>query len=162
MTADPTAPFTCRVLPEWIDYNGHMNLAYYMLVFDKATDWLFDRLGIGDAYRQATGHSMFALEAHVTYERELKEGDPLSIETQLVDADAKRLHFFHRMHHAEQGYLAATGELLAIHVDMAGPRAAPFPRQAAAAIESMLAEHRRLPRPAQVGRSIGLRNKRAQ
>jgi acyl-CoA thioester hydrolase len=162
MPAEPTEPFVCRVLPEWIDYNGHMNLAYYVLAFDKATDRLFDRLGIGDAYRRTTGHSMFVLEAHVTYERELKEGDSLSIETQLVDTDAKRLHFFHRMHHAEQGYLAATNELLAVHVDLAGPRSAPLPAEAAAAIGAMLAEHRRLPRPPQLGRSIGLRNKRAQ
>lgn len=162
MPADPAAPFLCRVLPEWIDFNGHMNVAYYVLAFDKATDQLFDRLGIGDAYRRATGYSMFMLEAHVTYERELKEGDPLSIETRLIDADAKRLHFFHRMYHAEQGYLAATNELLAVHVDTTGPRSAPFPAQVAAAIESMLAEHRQLPRPPQVGRRIALGNKRAQ
>ncbi|MGE5203764.1 MAG: thioesterase family protein [Acidobacteriota bacterium] len=162
MPTDPAAPFLCRVLPEWIDYNGHMNVAYYVLAFDKATDRLLDRLGVGGAYRSATGHSIYMLEAHVTYEREVKEGDALSIETQLIDADARRLHFFHRMHHAEQGYLAATNELLALHVDLSGPRAVPFPVEAAAAIGTMLAEHRRLPRPPQLGRSIGLRNKRAQ
>jgi acyl-CoA thioester hydrolase len=105
---------------------------------------------------------MYALEAHVTYEREVKEGDELSISTQLIDADSRRLHFFHRMHHTEQDYLAATIEHLALHVDLAGPRAAPFPADAAAAIATMLAMHRRLPRPPQLGRSIGLGNKRAQ
>lgn len=161
MPVDLAAPFACRVLPEWIDFNGHMNLAYYVLAFDKATDRLFDRLGIGDAYRRTTGHSMFVLEAHVTYERELKEGDPLSIESQLIDVDAKRLHFFHRMCHAEHGYLAATIELLGVHVDMSGPRSAPFPEAPASAIANMLGEHRLLPQPPQLGRSIGLGNKRA-
>ncbi|HYC14972.1 MAG TPA: thioesterase family protein [Stellaceae bacterium] len=161
MQAEPLPSYRSRVLPEWIDYNGHMNLAYYLVVFDKATDALFDRLGIGLDYVRATEHSLFALEAHVTYARELKEGDPISIASRLVDADEKRLHFFHEMQHADEGYLAATIEFLAIHVAMGTRRAVPFPDEASARIGAMLAEHRRLPQPPQLGRSIGLRNKRA-
>jgi len=161
MPAEPLPSYRCRVLPEWIDYNGHMNLAYYLVAFDKATDALFDRLGIGLAYVRATKHSLYALEGHVTYARELREGDPISIATQLVDADEKRLHFFHSMRHAEEDYLAATIEFMAVHVDMRVPRAVPFPAEAAARIGAMLGEHRLLPRPPQLGRSVGLRNKRA-
>ncbi len=155
----PLAPFRTEVQPGWIDYNGHMNVAYYVLAFDKATDGLLDHLGLGEAYRRATTHSFYALEAHVTYDRELKLGAPLSIDTQLIDADAKRLHFFHRMTHAVEGYLAATTELLGLHVDLAGPRAAPMPEAALAAVARVLAEHRTLPAPPELGRRIAIRRR---
>jgi len=100
------------VRPEWIDYNGHMNVAYYVLVFDHATDAMRERLGLGEAYRAATGNTVYVLEAHLTYARELKEGDPMEIRTELLDRDAKRLHYFHRMFHARDNFLAATTEQL--------------------------------------------------
>jgi acyl-CoA thioester hydrolase len=153
----PLRPFTTAVQPDWIDYNGHMNVAFYVLAFDKATDGLLDHLGLGEAYRRSTNCSMFALEAHVTYDRELKLGDRLAIDTQLIDADEKRLHFFHRMTHADKGYLAATSELMALHVDLAGPRSAPMPAAARAALEPLRAAHRLLPPPPQLGRRIGLK-----
>lgn len=152
----PLAPFRTRVQPDWIDYNGHMNVAYYVLAFDKATDGLLDHLGLGEAYRHATNCSIYALEAHVTYDREMKLDAPIAIDTQLIDADAKRLHFFHRMTHGEEGYLAATTELLGLHVDLTGPKAAPFPAPALAAIERLLAAHRALPAPPQLGRRIAI------
>src|SRR6185312_10752973 len=123
MPAQPLDVYRAPVDAAWIDYNGHMNVAYYMLMFDRATDVLFDRLGLGAAYRQRTSHTLFVLEAHITYEREVKEGDMLRIATQLIDADAKRLHLFHTMYHEAEGYRAATNELLTLHVDLAGPTA---------------------------------------
>ena len=161
MPPQPLASFRTTVQPDWIDYNGHMNLAYYVLAFDKGTDGLLDRLGLGEAYRRASGHSIYALEAHLTYERELKLGEALAIETQLIDADEKRLHFFHRMFHVETGALAATNELLGLHVDLSGPRAAALPGEARERIEAMLAEHRQLPPPPQLGRSISLKRRPA-
>ncbi len=153
----PLSAFKTAVQPEWIDYNGHMNVAFYVLAFDKATDGLLDHLGLGEAYRRATNCSVYVLEAHVTYDRELKLGETLAIDTQLIDADAKRLHFFHRMTHAEAGYLAATCELMGLHVDLAGPKAAPMPPAALAAIERLLAAHRLLPPPPQLGRRISIK-----
>jgi acyl-CoA thioester hydrolase len=161
MIAEPLALFTGRVRPEWVDYNGHMNVAYYVLAFDQATDRMLDHLGVGSAYRSATNHSIYVLEAHVTYERELKLDAPLAVTTQLIAADRRRLHVFHRMYHGEAGYLAATNELLALHVDLGGPRAAPFPPAAAAEIDRLLAEHRRLAPPPQLGRRIGLEKRRS-
>ena len=155
--APPLRPFTITVQPDWIDYNGHMNVAFYVLAFDKATDGLLDHLGLGEAYRRASNRSIYVLEAHVTYDREVKLGDPLAIDTQLIDADAKRLHFFHRMTHAAEGYLAATNELLALHVDLAGPRSAAMPEAALATLEALKAAHRRLPMPPQLGRRIALK-----
>ena len=161
MPAEPLSLHTGRVLPEWIDYNSHMNVAYYVLAFDHASDRLFDHFDLGSTYREATNHSIFVLEAHVTYERELKVGEPLAVTTQLIDADAKRLHFFHRMLHGEAGFLAATLELMTLHVNLKGPKSAPFPAGPAAKIQQVLADHRKLPAPPQLGRRIGLNSGRA-
>ncbi|MBV9522437.1 MAG: thioesterase family protein [Alphaproteobacteria bacterium] len=159
MPAQPLDLYHARVQAEWIDYNGHMNLAFYVLVFDKATDALLDRLGIGEDYRRRTECTTFVLEAHLTYEREVKKDAPLRVATQLIDADEKRLHLFHIMYHGETGHRLATNELLSLHVDLAGPHAAPFPEAARPAIAALLAEHRTLPRPRQLGRTIGIRRR---
>lgn len=145
------------VPPEWIDYNGHMNMAYYLLAFDHASDRLFDLLDLGMAYRQRANHGLFTLETHATYERELRLGDPITFTTQLLDYDAKRIHYFHCMHHAAEGYLAATNELICLHVDLSARRAAPLPAEALARLEGVMAAHRGLPRPPQAGRVIGIR-----
>jgi len=150
------------VPPEWIDYNGHMNMAYYLLAFDHASDRLFDLLDLGIAYRKRADHGLFTLEAHATYERELRLGDPLSFTTQLLDYDAKRIHYFHWMYHATEGYLAATNELICLHVDLSARRAAPLPTDALARLEGLMAAHRPLPRPPQAGRLIGIRRPRTE
>ena len=157
MPAQPLDIYRAPVQADWIDDNGHMNVAYYVLMFDRATDALLDRLGLGAAYRQRTNHSIYVLETHVTYDREVKDGDMLRFTTQLVDADAKRLHFFHTMYHATAGYRAATTELLALHVDLAGPASLNFAATEQAAIDALLGEHRTLARPVQLGRVIGIR-----
>ena len=116
------APFVCKkevILPDWIDYNGHMNVSYYVLVFDHATDEFIDLMGLTAEFRAAGNVSAFTAEMHVNYIREVKQGDEVFVTTQLLGYDAKRFHYFHRMYHAEQGYLAATSELLCLYVDMA-------------------------------------------
>jgi acyl-CoA thioester hydrolase len=157
MNDQPYEPYRATVVPEWIDYNGHMNVAYYVLAFDRATDQLFDYLGLGEAYRRATRHSIFALEAHVTYQHELREGEAFAVTTQLIDADRKRLHLFHAMSREQDGALAATGEIMGLHVDQSGPRSTAFSDEAYARIEALLAQHRHLPRPPQLGSVIGIR-----
>lgn len=149
--------YQAEVIPEWIDYNGHMNLAYYVLAFDHATDRLLEEIGIGNAYRQATGCSTFVLEAHVTYEQEMRLGDAFAIATRLIDADRKLLHLFHTMIRADGDEVVATTELLALHVDRNGPRAAPLPEATWTRIEALLAAHRQIPLPPQLGRKIGIR-----
>ena len=145
------------VRPEWIDYNGHMNVAYYVLAFDHATDVLFDALGLGESYREATDHSTFSLQIQVTYLRELQLDAPLRVTTQLVDHDAKRLHYFHEMFHAEEGYRAATCECLPIHVDLAARRSAPLPDDILSRLAALMAAHAELPRPREVGSVIAIR-----
>jgi len=161
MTPDgPLSLYQASVRPDWIDYNGHMNVAYYVLAFDHATDRLLDHLGLGQSYLQAESCSVFVVEAHVCYEQEVREGDRLRFETYVLGHDDKRLHFFHTMYHASEGYVAASNELLALHVDMTSRHAVPFPRGPVARMRALSALHGALPVPTQVGRVIGLRNRR--
>lgn len=138
----------------WIDHNGHMNVAYYLLAFDQATDLFFDHLGLDAAHREATGGTTFAGDIHLTYQRELREGDPLRVTAQLLAYDDKRLRFFQRMHHAEEGFLAATMECLTLYVDLARRRVAPFPADIRARLATVDAAHRALPLPPEAGRVI--------
>jgi len=144
------------VRAEWIDYNGHMNVAFYVLAFDHATDAVFEYLRLGEAYRQRTGCSIFAMELHVLYLAELKEGEPLRVTTQILGADEKRLHFFHRMYHAERGTQAACLEIMGLNVDMTARKARPFPADVSARLQAVAAAHAGMPRPAEAGRVIGL------
>jgi len=145
------------VKPEWIDGNGHMNVGYYVVAFDHATDTLCEQLGVDWRYVEHRLGMVFVLEAHVTYDREVHAGDPLRVTTQILGYDAKRLHFFHAMYHAEAGWLAATNELMMIHIDFETRRSAPWPPAAMARIAALAAAHRRLPWPEKAGRRMGLR-----
>lgn len=148
-----------KVEKQWVDLNGHMNMAYYHLVFDESLDVAFSELGIGWDYTQKGEGSCFTAEVHVCYLDEVKEGDPLRVTYQLLDADEKRIHVFGHMYHAEKGYLAATSEQMCIHVDMKSRRASPFPPEQQARIAAMMKAHKDMPRPAQAGRVIGIKRK---
>jgi acyl-CoA thioester hydrolase len=140
------------VLPEWIDANDHMNLAYYVLLFDQATDTIYDALGVGQAYRDASGNSTFTAEAHTLYERELRVGERVRITTRLLGADAKRLHYFHEMFHAEGGHRVAAQELLALHIDLRVRRTTPFAPELLERIQRVVRAQAGDPLPAGVGR----------
>ncbi len=148
------------VRPEWIDYNGHMNVAYYLLAFDHAFDAFLDYIGMDEAYRKRTGGTTFTVEAHVTYQREVAEGNPLRFTTQLLGYDAKRIHFFVRMYHADEGYLAATVEWLALHVDLEARRVAPMPDEITSRLAEIHATHKDMPRPPEAGRAVTLSGNR--
>jgi acyl-CoA thioester hydrolase len=154
----PYASARAVVLPAWIDHNGHMNVGYYHVAFDIASEPFFEWLGLTPTLRREQASSTFALESHLHYHREVREGDRLRFEARLIDADSKRLHFFQTMHHADQGYLAATFETLSIHMDMRVRRPAPMPAVMAERVQSVLAAHRALPRPWQVGHVIAARS----
>ena len=139
------------IVPEWIDYNGHMNVAYYVLVFDRATDDFFDFMGLTAEYRAAANVSAFTAEMHVNYIREVKEGDEVFVTTQLLGYDEKRFHYFHRMYHAEQRYLAATSELLCLYVDMNLRRVTHMPPLIMDRLAEIKQSHAELPLPEQVG-----------
>lgn len=147
------------VLKDWIDYNGHLNVAYYLVIFDHATDVLLDLLDLGEAYAERANAGTFALEAHVTYQRELVLNDPVLVTTQLIDYDHKRIHYFHRMYHERDGYLAATLEQISMHVDHSERRSAAMPDTALTRLEEILASHGKLKRPPELGSQIGIRHR---
>jgi acyl-CoA thioester hydrolase len=144
------------VLPEWIDYNGHMSEAYYVLVFGYATDAFYDHVGMDDAFRRATGTSVYTVEAHINYIAEIGEGALLDIETQVLGHDAKRMVLFHTMRRGPDGPVLATTELMVLHVDTQTRRVAPFLAGPAARIAAIAAEQARLPVPGNAGRRIAM------
>jgi acyl-CoA thioester hydrolase len=151
------APFVSspmRVEAGWIDYNGHLNMAYYNVLFDRAVDEVYEILGLGLAYVEASRHSTFTAEVHVRYLRELHAGDPVRVTFQLLGFDAKRLHYFEQLLHAEEGWLSATSENMALHIDMTAKKTAAFPDHLAARLARMKAAHAGLPIPQGVGRRI--------
>lgn len=151
-------PISCRdrVRPEWVDYNGHMSEAYYVLVFGYATDAFYDLIGMDDAYRRRAGRSVYTLESHISYLLEIGRDEELAVRTQVLGADSKRVRLFHAMHHGEQGDLLATSELMLLHVDTTGPRAVPFAPEVQARLDRITEAHTELPQPSQAGRSISL------
>lgn len=157
MSAEPLELYRTRIPEEWIDYNGHMNLAYYVYAFDRGVDGLMQRIGLTVEHREQTGGTIFAAEGHLTYQRELKLDDPIVISLQLLGWDRKRLHTFWRMHHAEEGYLAATGEFMSLYVNLETRRSAQMPEDIQQKLAEITAEQEGLPWPAEAGRAVKFR-----
>ena len=145
-----------RVEEGWIDYNGHLNMAYYGVLFDRSVEEAFVALGLGGDYARTRRLTIYTAEVHISYLRELHLGDAVRCDFRLLDHDGKRLHIFQEMRH-EDGWLAATAESLALHIDMDGPKVTPFPADVLEKIEAMAAAHAALPRPERAGRAIGIR-----
>jgi acyl-CoA thioester hydrolase len=158
----PPAPFLASVMqiePQWIDYNGHLNMAYYNVMFDRAIDELWLTLGIGPGYMKERKGSTFTAECHVRYLREIHLGDPVQVSILLVAADEKRLHTFEELRHASEGWLSATSENMTIHIDMAARKTAPFPPDIRARIEKVVNAHATFARPEGIGRKIAMPSK---
>jgi acyl-CoA thioester hydrolase len=158
----PRAPFEGRIQSvesQWTDYNGHLNMAYYHVLLDRAADECFEEFGLGPDYVKRAGSSYFTLEAHVTYLRELHAGDPVRITTLILDCDARRVHYAQEMFHARDGYRACVGENMVMHVDMKARRSSPFPEEVFASIAAMREAHQGLPVPREVGHRIGIPRK---
>ncbi|WP_322042422.1 thioesterase family protein [Paraburkholderia sp. J67] len=115
-----------RVRAEWVDYNGHLRDAYYMLIYSYATDALLDAIGLDAAQRDARGRSMYTLEAHLNYLHEVREGTPLRVEVRVLEHDAKRVRVYLEMFADEGDTPVSASEQLLLHVDRTGPRAVPF------------------------------------
>ena len=156
-----TAPFRSSVMtvkPEWIDYNGHLNMAYYNVLFDQCADEAYALMGFGPDYHAATGNTTYTAEFHLTYVRELHVNDPVTVTLQIVDHDAKRFHSYQEIWH-QDGWLAATGEAMTLHIDQSGPRVAPMPRDVLDKVTALAQAHAALPRPERAGASIGIKRR---
>jgi acyl-CoA thioester hydrolase len=163
MNAVLDAPFVSSVMrlePQWIDYNGHLNVAYYNVLFDRAVDEVQELVGLGPAYLERHNHSTMVAEAHVRYLRELRESDPVRVTVQLIDYDAKRIHLFEQLRHADDRWLSATSETMTLHVDMAARKVAPFPEKVLSLLADMKAAHATLPTPEGLGRRIAMPQRR--
>ena len=154
--AAPFVSSVMRVEPAWIDYNGHLNMAYYNVLFDRAVDEVYEVLGLGLDYLKTRRHSTFTAEVHVRYLRELHAGDPVRVTFQLIDFDAKRMHYFEELYHAEQSFLSATSENMALNVNMDLKKTGPFPPEVMERLAGMKAAHAKLPKPDGVGRRIAM------
>ena len=143
---------------QWIDYNGHMNMAYYNVLFDRCADGAFELLGLGPDYAEKRRLTTYSAEAHICYVRELHLRDEVTCSLHLLDHDEKRMRFYQELRHVE-GWLAATSEVLALHIDMSGPRVAPWPADILANIEKMRTDHAALAWPERAGRGIAIRRR---
>ncbi|MAW85871.1 MAG: thioesterase [Phyllobacteriaceae bacterium] len=157
---EPFVSSVFSVEPGWIDYNGHMNMAYYNVLFDRCADEAFAEFGVSADYVRERSMSVFTAEIHICYVRELHEGDKVTVSFQLIDHDDKRIRVYQEIRH-QDGWLAATCEALSLHIDMNGPRVTPFPEDVREKVQAMQAEHARLPVPERVGRAIALQRRPA-
>ena len=157
--AKPIRTPTRQVPPEWIDYNGHMNVAYYVMAIDNALDDAFDALGLGVALVKSHRMGPMALVNQIHYLDELLEGQHFFCDFQILDADHKRIHLFVTMHHVEKGTVAATYESLSMNVDLEARRSAAYPEDVQQRVDALREAHANLPHPPQAGAPIGIRRK---
>jgi acyl-CoA thioester hydrolase len=159
MIAAPFSTYRGEVRPGWVDDNNHMNLAYYLVLFDAGSDAIFEALGIGESYRHQAGCTSFAAETHLVYEREMNLGDMAVISTTIIDIDSKRLHLAHEMFCEGKPDRVCLQEIMFISVNLATRRAAPWTPAALTNLQTAHAAHNALPRPAKLGRHIKIPSK---
>lgn len=148
--SEPLCTWSEPILEEWIDYNGHLSEAYYVLVLGHATDEVMNAVGLGPAYRASTGSSLFTVEAHVRYLDQVGLGEDLRVRSWVIGASSKLLWVWHELW--ADGTLRATEEILGVHVDTDTGRSSPFPADVAQRIGAAL-----VPAPPKAGAAIGLR-----
>ncbi|MCX2688723.1 thioesterase family protein [Pseudomonas sp. DCB_AW] len=144
------------VQEDWVDYNGHLRDAYYLLIFSYATDALMERIGLDADSRGQSGHSLFTLEAHINYLHEVKLGTEVWVQTQIIGFDHKRLHVYHSLHRADFDEVLAASEQMLLHVDLAGPKSVPFAQRTETELDSLLRSQEDLTLPDHLGRAMRL------
>jgi acyl-CoA thioester hydrolase len=148
-----------EVRPDWIDYNGHLYDGYYAVIFAHAADAFLDLVGLDHKTRQETHHTIYTLETHVCFLREMKLGVPFTVEGQIIEHDHKRVRLFLTMRDTQRGIIAATSEELLMSIDQSGeePRSAPWLARTAAIIQELAAADAARPVPEAAGRGISIR-----
>jgi acyl-CoA thioester hydrolase len=144
-----TEPVVWRepVQPSWIDYNGHLSEAYYVLVLGHATDAVMDAVGLGPDHREAEQASLFTVEAHLRYLDQVPGDVELEVRSHVIGRTGKLLWIWHELF--AEGRLRATEEILGVHVDTSTGRSSPFPAEVAARIDAAL-----VPPPEAASRAI--------
>jgi carnitine 3-dehydrogenase len=154
--AQPLRLYEGVVRPDWVDYNNHMTESRYLQAFGDATDALLRYLGVDSDYL-AGGHSYYTAETHIVHRQEAAVLEPFYATTQVLSADEKRLHVFHRLHRTRDDALLATAEQMLLHVDTRASRVSPAQGEIAGRVQTLAAAQAVLPRPEQAGRSVGRR-----
>lgn len=148
--------YKTAVQPDWVDYNGHLRDAYYLLICSFATDGLMDLIGLDEAGRARSGHTLYTLECHLNFIAEVKLGVDVQVRTQLLGHDRKRLHIHHLIERCDGGQIVAESEQMLMNIDTATGRSAAFAVPVAERIQALAATQVQLPRPTCIGRLIGL------
>ncbi|ATF89981.1 MULTISPECIES: thioesterase family protein [Burkholderia] len=159
MTTATASGFTVyrdQVREEWVDYNGHLRDAFYLLIFSYASDALIERIGLDDATRRARQRSIYTLEAHLNYLHEIKLGTVVHVDARVLAVDVKRIHLYLEMFAEGVAGPVSASEQMLMHIDTGGPKAAPFDADVAERLAGMVARQQGLPAPAYAGRVIGL------
>jgi len=133
--------YRSEVLPEWVDYNGHLRDGFYLVVFSYGVDGFMDQIGLDAAGRKTLGHSLFTLEAHLNFLHEVKLGSRLEVRTQVLGLDGKRVHLGLGLYVEGQDKLLSFCEQMQLNVDMAGPTATPFAPSVAALLQPLALAH---------------------
>ena len=152
----PLCTWRGHVSPDWVDYNGHLRDAYYLLIFSLASDSLMDHIGLDEAGRKSSGHSLFTLECHLNFLHEVKAGAAVEVYTQVLAHDSKRLHLAQSLHLAGAESSLAVNELMLLNVEMSGPKSAAFAATVLSHVERLAALHASLPTPKFIGRVMAL------
>ena len=116
-----------KIVKDWVDYNGHMNVAYYVLIFDQyGSEVLLTRFKMGEGSAKNTKKSTMVVESHITYNQEVKEGDEVDINLIYCDHDKKRIFYKLEMLHSEKKYIVSTYETLSLYVDLSARKVTEF------------------------------------
>ncbi|HDS1779902.1 TPA: thioesterase family protein [Pseudomonas putida] len=148
--------YRTTVPEDWVDYNGHLRDAFYLLIFSYATDALMERIGLDADSRGQSGNSLFTLEAHINYLHEVKLGTEVWVQTQIIGFDRKRLHVYHSLHRAGFDEVLAASEQMLLHVDLAGPQSAPFGHATVCQLNHLVEQQEGTPAPQYIGRTLKL------
>ena len=132
---------TGKVLPEWTDYNGHMNLAFYIHLFDSSWEVLLEKFNIGENSAKNEKRTTFAVESHTTYDMEVKVDDEVDMNLLFLDFDKKRLVYKLEMIHKKDKYLASTTEVCSLYVDLSARRVTEFEESKKILIDKFIEEN---------------------
>ena len=117
---------TVRIIKEWTDYNGHMNVAFYIHIFDTAAEIMLNKFNVGGDSAKKNKKSTFVVETHTTYDQEVKLGEEVEVHLTYLDHDRKRIYYMASMFHKEKKYLAATTEVISLYIDLNQRKVAEF------------------------------------
>ena len=131
-----------KIIKDWTDYNGHMNVAYYVLIFDLfGAEILMNRFHMGEESAKTNKKSTMVVESHITYNEEVKEGDEVDVNLLYFDHDKKRLQYKLEMIHKEKRYVASTIETLSLYVDLSLRKVAEFEEEKVKIMDQYIKEN---------------------